>query len=220
MSKMTKNDNYYFPAYFKDWGAIRDFVTPEQGWTLFTMCLDYASGKKDQFSGDPVISAFFKLLSGGIDRSYEKRDKKVQKNRYARYCGVEKNLGREPLSLEDWIEQIDECQHTSTDDDSDDNHNQNRNQESKSESEKSNPAPQGFVIPAVEDVRAYCTEQGYHIDPQAFVDFYQAKGWRIGGDIMIDWRACVRSWERRAQSDKPVDITDPASYAGLEEMSL
>ena len=29
MSKMTKNDNYYFPAYFKDWGAIRDFVTPE-----------------------------------------------------------------------------------------------------------------------------------------------------------------------------------------------
>jgi hypothetical protein len=49
----------------------------------------------------------------------------------------------------------------------------------------------------VPDVAGYCAERGNRIDPQAFVDHYAAKGWKIGTTPMKDWRAAVRTWERQ-----------------------
>ncbi len=54
-----------------------------------------------------------------------------------------------------------------------------------------------FVPPTVEEVKAYCRVRGNRVDPQAFVDFYTSKGWRIGKESMRDWRAAVRTWEKR-----------------------
>ena len=54
-----------------------------------------------------------------------------------------------------------------------------------------------FVPPTVDEVRAYCQERQNNVDPERFVDFYSAKGWKIGKDSMKDWKACVRTWERR-----------------------
>ena len=54
-----------------------------------------------------------------------------------------------------------------------------------------------FTPPTVEDVRAYCLERGNGIDAQSFVDFYASKGWKVGSNAMKDWRAAVRTWERR-----------------------
>jgi hypothetical protein len=53
-----------------------------------------------------------------------------------------------------------------------------------------------FVPPTVEEVKAYCIERGNSVDPEAFVDFYTSKGWKIGNNPMKDWRAAVRTWER------------------------
>ena len=46
-------------------------------------------------------------------------------------------------------------------------------------------------------MRAYCAERGNHVDAQAFVDFYAAKGWKVGSAPMKDWKAAVRTWEKR-----------------------
>ena len=54
-----------------------------------------------------------------------------------------------------------------------------------------------FVPPTIEEVRAYCLEKGYDVDPEQFVDFYQSKGWKIGKSPMKDWQAAVRTWEKR-----------------------
>lgn len=53
-----------------------------------------------------------------------------------------------------------------------------------------------FVKPTVEEVRLYCMERRNSVDPQAFVDFYDSKGWLIGKTPMKDWKAAVRTWER------------------------
>lgn len=58
-----------------------------------------------------------------------------------------------------------------------------------------------FVPPTVEAVRGYCLERNNGIDPQRFVDFYSAKGWMLGKNKMKDWRACVRTWERREEGE-------------------
>ena len=54
-----------------------------------------------------------------------------------------------------------------------------------------------FSPPSVDDVSAYCKERKNRVDPQQFVDFYTAKGWKIGKDSMKDWKAAVRTWEKR-----------------------
>lgn len=53
-----------------------------------------------------------------------------------------------------------------------------------------------FTPPSIEEVKAYCNERGNNVDPQTFVDFYEAKGWMVGSNRMKDWRACVRTWEK------------------------
>lgn len=59
------------------------------------------------------------------------------------------------------------------------------------------PRPR-FVPPTLEEVRAYCQERGNGVDPEGFADFYTANGWKQGrGKAIVDWRAAVRTWEKR-----------------------
>lgn len=54
-----------------------------------------------------------------------------------------------------------------------------------------------FCPPSLEEVRAYCVERNNNVDAQTFIDFYSAKNWMIGKTKMSDWKAAVRTWERR-----------------------
>ena len=75
--------------------------------------------------------------------------------------------------------------------------------ESEKESEKEKEmkgarrARARFSPPSADDVSAYAAERGLDIDAAAFVDFYAAKGWKVGTSPMRDWRAAVRNWCRR-----------------------
>lgn len=77
-----------------------------------------------------------------------------------------------------------------------------RNKECLRKEEVGAPAPSAkrFSPPVVADVAAYCAERKNGVDAQQFVDFYTAKGWRVGNSPMKDWRASVRTWERRDTS--------------------
>lgn len=54
-----------------------------------------------------------------------------------------------------------------------------------------------FTPPAADDVADYVREQGYHVNAERFVAFYEQKGWMVGKNHMKDWKAAVRSWETR-----------------------
>lgn len=58
-----------------------------------------------------------------------------------------------------------------------------------------------FVPPTVEEVKSYCDEKGYSVDPSQFVDFYESKGWLVGKSKMKDWKASVRTWQRNHKTD-------------------
>ena len=60
-----------------------------------------------------------------------------------------------------------------------------------------------FIKPTVDEIAAYCSERKNNIDAQAFYDFYESKGWRVGNQPMKDWKASVRTWERRSRPSKP-----------------
>lgn len=76
------------------------------------------------------------------------------------------------------------------------------------EGDKEKPSNEGkkkssrFSAPSVDQVKEYCSERGNGIDAQSFVDFYQRQNWRLSNGVkMSDWKAAVRTWEKR-RNDK------------------
>jgi len=59
-----------------------------------------------------------------------------------------------------------------------------------------------FKKPKLDDVKDYCILRKNNVDAEAFMDFYESKDWKIGKNKMKDWKAAVRTWERR-EKDKP-----------------
>ena len=62
-----------------------------------------------------------------------------------------------------------------------------------------------FVPPTVEEVRAYCSERNNGIDAEAFVAFYESKGWMIGKNKMKSWKSAVITWEKGRSSNGKVN---------------
>ena len=61
------------------------------------------------------------------------------------------------------------------------------------------PQNKRFTPPTLEQVTEYVQERSSPVDPQAFIDFYAAKGWMVGKSPMRDWRAACRNaegWDR------------------------
>ena len=57
-----------------------------------------------------------------------------------------------------------------------------------------------FTPPTVEAVEAYCRERKNDVDAQRFVDYYTSNGWMVGKNKMKDWKAAVRTWEKKDKS--------------------
>lgn len=62
---------------------------------------------------------------------------------------------------------------------------------------KSADKPRRFSPPSVSEVREYIQRKGYHVDAEAFVAFYESKGWMIGKNRMANWCQAVATWEKR-----------------------
>ena len=71
-----------------------------------------------------------------------------------------------------------------------------KDKDSKEENAREEKAKR-FYPPTIDEVKQYCEERKNNIDPMAFIDFYSSKGWMIGKNRMKDWKAAVRTWERK-----------------------
>lgn len=60
-----------------------------------------------------------------------------------------------------------------------------------------------FIPPSVGEVEAYCESRGNGIKGEAFVDYYEARGWMIGKHKMKSWQSAVRTWENRRKEQEP-----------------
>lgn len=58
-----------------------------------------------------------------------------------------------------------------------------------------------FVKPSLGDVAAYVKEIGGRTNPKGFLSYYESNGWKVGKNSMKDWRAAVRTWEIRNESE-------------------
>ncbi len=80
----------------------------------------------------------------------------------------------------------------------------------------SNSSSSRFIKPTIQDIRAYCLERHNNVDAEVFFDFYESKNWFIGKSKMKDWRAAVRTWEKRQTQEKKEEIKNPYMRRLLE----
>lgn len=176
-------------------------LTDQELGRLFRALLMYSeTGERQELAGRESIA--FDFIADDIDRAKEAYEEKCRKNREN---GLKANGTDRNRSVP--------------------NAPQNKEEEKDKNKDKDKPLKGGnmrekFSPPSLQEVTDYCRERGNGVDPERFVDFYAAKGWKVGSQPMKDWKAAVRTWEKRneekkraqpskgiklSESEKPVD---------------
>mgnify|MGYP000858541911 CR=1 FL=1 len=60
-----------------------------------------------------------------------------------------------------------------------------------------NPKRKRFEKPTLSQITQYCLERNNNVNAEQFYDHYESNGWKVGKNSMKDWKAAVRTWERR-----------------------
>ena len=136
---------------------------------------------------DGAAAQVFKIMHADIDRNAEKYRQTVERNRK----NVQKRWEKDDTSGIRVESQSNTNPKLQT---------LNSKQKPKNEGGMAGKPPRAsrFTPPSVDEVRAYCLERKNGVDPERFVDFYAANGWKQGrGKPIVDWKAAVRTWERK-----------------------
>tara|TARA_R110001583_G_scaffold59860_4_gene178080 strand:+ start:1380 stop:1997 length:618 start_codon:yes stop_codon:yes gene_type:complete len=77
-----------------------------------------------------------------------------------------------------------------------------------------------FNKPTILEVKKYCKERNNNIDAEAFISFYESKGWMIGKNKMKDWKQAVITWEKRNYKKPTMSKLDSQINAWQEAKKL
>ena len=83
-----------------------------------------------------------------------------------------------------------------------------------------NKKAEKFIPPTVEEVAAYCNERNNAVDPELFVDHYEANGWVQGSSRkkIKDWKACVRTWEKNGINRQNYGTTETNTQSRSQQI--
>ena len=183
-------------------------LTDEEVGRLFRALIDYhANGVLAELDGRESIA--FDFIKEDIDKAEEA---------YAKKCEQASKNRRKALSND--ATDVDGGQRTLTDVNGCDHNNINKCNNNISDnninhsSNKNIVTLKRFVPPTADQIREYCDERGsYWIDPEKFIDYYEARGWILtNGKKMVDWKAAVRTWEKNEKTRQREKMADDLPY--------
>jgi len=77
-----------------------------------------------------------------------------------------------------------------------------------------------FTPPTLPAVDNYAKEKGYTIDAEAFLAFYESKGWMIGKNKMKCWKSAVTTWAKREKREKTTRSDNAAIEKAGKELGI
>ena len=203
--------------YFEMRNVFEELSNEKRG-ILVSAILDYSEhGIQPDFRGSLRIA--WASIRHKLDRDDDNYARKSQVRRYAVYIRESKKDGVLPLPYEQWLASLPETSQPETSNDTNRYPTTTTTATATSTDCCYMPAagkpprqPQRLIPPTVEEVRAYAAQRGDSLDPEAFIDYYTANGWKVGRNPMKDWKAAVRTWARKEQAHGAgIRNTDPAA---------
>ena len=77
-----------------------------------------------------------------------------------------------------------------------------------------------FKKPTLDEVKNYCLERNNNIDAEAFIAYYESKGWMIGSGKMKKWKAAIITWEKKDYNKPTMSKLDAQINAWQEAKKL
>lgn len=77
-----------------------------------------------------------------------------------------------------------------------------------------------FIKPTIKEIDAYCIEKGVDVLPDYIWCFYEKKDWKVGKNLMKNWRAAVSQaqyWENAPRRKLPSKPNPEAEKRNLEK---
>jgi len=184
---------------FTSFGEIAEGLSDGALARLFRAMLKYAlDGTEPQMRSSE--RALWTVVRQGIDREAEAYENKVEASREAGRKSGEARRKRSQL-LEP--NERNRTNMNKTNQDKEEEEEKDEYKEEEKESVCRAAAPRALIgPPSLEEVTSYCEERGNRVNPQRFMDFYTANGWRVGKNPMRDWKAAVRSWESNGMDQR------------------
>lgn len=189
---------------FGDSSATIDLLSDAEAGRLLKALVHYANGEEVDLPGQEKL--VFAMLKAQIDRDAGSYANRVEKNRENGRKGGRPKTQQNPNNPVGF---------SKTEKSQDKEEDKEKDKDKEKEKDKSKvKALSRFTPPTQEEVSAYCRERGNKVDAQRFVDFYAAKGWKVGNQPMKDWKAAVRTWEQRDQqgAQRPVKTVSAQAY--------
>ena len=161
---------------------MKELGDAERG-RLFTAMLEYA-----ETGEEPALRGNERFTWGTAKKIIDK-----QRKSYAHQCEVNKETATNRY----------ESLRTDTND------NESLQEKEKEKEIKEIPTNVGtkksraFQPPTLEEVKARCAEKGYTLDPEAFMSYYNANGWKVGRNKMVSWESALAGWQSREKEYKP-----------------
>lgn len=184
----------YVKVYY-DWLEAMDALSDGERGRLITAVLQYAqTGISPSLSG--AERYVFPSLKLQIDRDAESYKEISDKRKKAGQSGglAKKQMKANATKCKQMLPNASKCKQ---DKDQDQDKDKDKDQDKIVAPKGANARAKRFAPPSIGEVDAYCRERGNDVDAERFVDFYASKGWRVGNQPMKDWKAAVRTWERR-----------------------
>lgn len=150
----------------------------------------------------------FKIMKADIDRNNEKYQKIVERNKR----NIEKRWEKDDTTGIPVVNQSNTNLKPET-------LNSKLKTQNQSCEAAAPPSAKRFTPPTLAEVQSYVAERHSAVDPQSFIDFYEAKGWMVGKTPMKDWKAACRNaekWERWNRNDSRSKVKTTADY-GTED---
>lgn len=207
---------------YDSWGELITNLPDDMAGALIKSVISYAIDGEERDTDNPAIKAMFAMIKSKLDEdaaAYEKtvkqRSKAGKKAMTKRWRDTDKiTEDNKTITNNNTVKQ-DVTKITVSDSVSDnvsvsDSVSDNDTVPLIEVKKKRGRSP--FSPPTAEEVASYCRERGNNVDPETFVDFYSAKGWKVGSSPMKDWRASVRTWEKRDSRASPKSSIDTNDY--------
>jgi len=213
MTNQTINKSFII---HKDSLSVLNKLTDEQAGKLFKAIFDYQIN--NVLPEDTLTSIIFEPFFNQFKRDEEKYQNVVERNKIniaKRWNKPNtKNTTRKTGIPKD-TKNTDSDSKNKSDSDSD-SKNDNESNNDSNLSNNINIKNKRFTKPTLQELISFCNEFALNIDPQQFIDYYDANGWKINKNPMKDWQATARNWHRRnadkITTTKKSNVVDPMDF--------
>lgn len=192
---------------YESWSTLITNLPTEQAGELIQALCARQLGLEHEIS-DPTVNAIYMMISAKMDEDAAKYSEKSAKKADAAQKRWSKSRAKasEEVQLDADAMQTDAdgCNSMQTDTDAmqcnanDAKYIYKYNSKKETHSKECVKKAASQQPPSIEDVRSFARDEGMSgFNADAFWNFYESKGWKVGGDDMADWRSAARCWHAR-----------------------